>query len=444
MQRKRSLLCALALILICALLLPAATTAGWQQPTSSTPFQPAGDGSWGLSMPLVFKSSCMPFDYNEALQQWQWNMLRISAPQAWPCSQGGAGVTIAIIDTGVYTSHPDLAGNLVPGASFVYGTTYADDHGHGTHVAGIAAGVANNGGILGAAPRARIMPIKVCDSGGYCQWTDVASGIRYAVDNGAQVVNLSLGDTSPSSIIKSALDDAYARGVVIVAAAGNTYTWTLFYPAAYTDTIAVAATDQYDARASFSTIGDFVAIAAPGVNIYSSYDTGGYAYMSGTSMAAPHVAGLAALIRAMRPSWTPAQIYAYIESNADDINPAGWDPYTGYGRINAQKAINSAASIAFSAEVEASKVERTEYPQVDPAEYRPGVVLFKLRAGASLAAITGDAAIQAAGLQVATVIEDLSVQELRVPAGAEKDWLARLRELPEVEYAELDGMMHIQ
>lgn len=402
--------------------------------------------------PLVLKNACSPLPYNETLL---YNMNKVQAPQAWPCTDGGAGVVIAIIDTGVDSNHPDLAANLVAGAYFT-GTSTEDDHGHGTHVSGIAAGVANNGGIFGVAPRARIMPVKVCDNNGLCPDDAVANGVIWAVDHGAQVINMSLGGPDDSTILHEAVRYAYTSGVVVIASVGNcgdsnyylngcSYVNQPSYPASYNELIAVAATDSNDAKASFSTAGSYVDVSAPGVAIYSSYYTGGYASMSGTSMAAPHVAGEAALIRKLRPGWTVAQIYDHIRSSVVDIAPPGCDIYTGWGRINAQKAVDALSLAATDALPVPATVQSAAAPiSSDPAEFSPGVVLFKLRPGAALAAILNEATISAASLQAEVAVAQLGVLRLNVPAGEELYWLKYLRSLPDVAYAELDGIMHIQ
>ncbi len=457
MHHRKDLVRGLILILVCVLLLPAVVTAGPRSIPDAAPVQSAAgiDVPWVVALPLVLKS-CSSFSYNETLL---WNMTIIHAAEAWACPQGGAGVVIAILDTGVDSSHPELAGNLVSGIRYSDGHEYAnweDDNGHGSHVAGIAAGVANNGGIVGVAPRASIMPVKVLDNNGSGYMSDAVLGIIWAVEHGADVINMSLGGFGDYEPLHTAIQQyAYDNNVPVIVSAGNCGVANdkcpsqnaISYPAAYTQTLAVAATDSDDYRASFSTVASYVDVAAPGVSIYSSYPGGGYAFYNGTSQAAPHVAGLAALIRALQPGWTTQQVYNYIASTADDITAygAGWDPQTGYGRINAADAISgiaavSAESLAVPAPLEAESAAIRQ----DPTEFRPGAVLFKLREGADAATISGDAGIQAAGLQVTMAIAELGVQELHVPEGEETAWLEYLRGLPGVEYAELDGVIYIQ
>ncbi len=293
---------------------------------------------------------------------------RLEMPAAWDYTTGRPQIIIAIIDTGVDTTHPDLQSGIwtnpgeVPGNGLdddgngfiddVHGWNFAggnnqvlDDYGHGTHVAGIAAARINNGiGVAGMAGLATIMSVDVFPSTGFGTYEDLIRAMIYATDNGARVINMSLGATSYSLGEEMAVDYAWSHGVVVVAAAGNTGANIYYYPAAHSHAIAVAATDASDNRAGFSNWGDFVDVAAPGVNVWSTYRGGGYGMMTGTSMATPHVSGLAALILSLNPDLTPDQVRALIEQNADDLGTAGWDPYFGYGRINARRALAQTAS----------------------------------------------------------------------------------------------------
>ncbi|MFZ5916577.1 MAG: S8 family serine peptidase [Chloroflexota bacterium] len=274
--------------------------------------------------------------------RWWWD--KIQAPEAWDVTTGSPDVIIAVIDTGVDLDHPDLAAKLVDGYDFAnLDTTPDDDHGHGTHVAGITAAVTDNSlGVAGLAWQASIMPVKVLDSSGSGWLSDVAGGIVYAADNGAQVINLSLGGPDSDSTLSEAIDHAHDQGVFIAAAAGNNGNNTLLYPAAEEHVVGVAATDSGDARAYFSNYGAHVDIAAPGVSIYSTYP-GSYATMSGTSMATPFVAGLAALLFALDADLTPDDIETILADSAHDLGPAGRDDYFGWGRIDAYAAVAAAS-----------------------------------------------------------------------------------------------------
>ncbi|MCF6139212.1 S8 family peptidase [Pseudalkalibacillus berkeleyi] len=258
---------------------------------------------------------------------------------AWDITKGSSGQEVAVLDTGVDYNHPDLDSKVLLGYDFVDNDyTPYDLHGHGTHVAGTVAAETNNAqGVAGMAPNTKILAVRVLNAQGSGSTADIADGIRYAADQGAEVINLSLGCDCASQTLKSAVDYAWNKGSVVVAAAGNDGVSTTFEPASYTNAIAVAAVDRYDQLASFSNWGaSWVDVAAPGVDIASTYPNNGYVYMSGTSMAAPHVAGLAGLLAAQGRS--ASQIRAAIENTADNISGTG--TYFKHGRINSYDAVN--------------------------------------------------------------------------------------------------------
>lgn len=265
----------------------------------------------------------------------------IQAPGAWDITTGTPAVKIAVVDTGVQPDHPDLAGKMLPGRDYVDGDGVAQDgNGHGTHVAGIAAAATDNGrGIAGMAPRAAILPVRVLGNDGDGSMAAVANGIVYAANQGAQVINLSLGAPVSATTLANAVQYAWDRGSVLVAAAGNDSSSAAHYPANYPNVIAVASTNRYDARSSSSNYGRWVEVAAPGEDILSTYPGGYYAYMSGTSMAAPHVAGLAALLAAQGRS--NADIRQRILGSSDPVPGTG--TYWQYGRVNARRAVQEAA-----------------------------------------------------------------------------------------------------
>jgi thermitase len=279
----------------------------------------------------------------------QWGLTKIQAPQAWDVTTGAPAVKIAILDTGVDQNHEDLAGKVVLNKNFTTSSTVDDRYGHGTHVAGIAAAVTNNSkGVAGVGYNCTIMNGKVLDDSGSGAYSWIANGIIWAADNGANVINMSLGGGSGDSTLQRAVDYAWSKGVVVVAAAGNNGVSSPSYPAYYSNCIAVAATDSSDAKASWSNYGSWVDVAAPGAGIYStipnhSNKTGmlNYGYLSGTSMATPFVAGEAALIWATSYGTTNTNVRNRIESTADRITGTGTD-WT-YGRINALSAVTSAA-----------------------------------------------------------------------------------------------------
>ncbi len=282
----------------------------------------------------------------------------INAPEAWDEEKGKEDVIIAIIDTGIDLNHPDLKNKIYSsGYDFANNDPIAqDDHGHGTHCAGIVSADTNNKeGIAGVAWNCKLLPVKVMDKEGYGKYSWISEGIIWASAQGADIINLSLGGEFPSDTLRAALQYAYNKGIVIVAAAGNEGKAVL-YPAAYDEyCLAVAATDYNDLRVSFltysweSNFGPEIDVSAPGVMILSTYPVSltpsgylPYAWGSGTSMAAPHVAGLAALLKSLKPWLTVQQIMDIIRYTCDDINSdnySGKDDYLGYGRINMEKAI---------------------------------------------------------------------------------------------------------
>ncbi|KAF0133962.1 MAG: peptidase S8/S53 subtilisin kexin sedolisin [Candidatus Saganbacteria bacterium] len=278
----------------------------------------------------------------------QWGLAKIDAPTAWDITTGENAVTVAVIDTGADYNHEDLVGKIIQGENYIAkGTPPLDDNGHGTHIAGIIAAVANNSkGVAGVNWGARILAIKVLDSHGGGLTSNAAEGIHEAVTKGAKIINLSWGDDVSSNTLENAVNYAYAQGVLVVAAAGNENTSSMVYPAAYTNVMCVAATDQNDKWSvwgigSASNYGTWVDISAPGTSIYSTYLSNSYTNLNGTSMATPFVAGVASLLFSRKPTWTPDQLRARIEENCDNIdslNP-GKEGQLGKGRINMPKTI---------------------------------------------------------------------------------------------------------
>lgn len=293
---------------------------------------------------------------NDPMFDQQYHHKNIKTLEAWGVSQGNQDLILAVVDTGVDTSHPDLKDKLLPGYNTVDDKPGVEDgNGHGTHVAGIAAALTNNGiGVAGVAPNVKILPVQVLSKEGYGSNASVAGGIIWAADHGAKVINMSLGGPQASSIISDAVKQALAKDVLLVAAMGNDGAGAdgmkpiLSYPAADVGVMAVSASDNADKRARFSQVGKWNSVIAPGVNIVSTFPTyatdmpaTNYGAISGTSMASPVVAGLAVLVRSKYPQLNQAQVKAHIEATSDDLGAPGYDIQFGFGRINAAKALNT-------------------------------------------------------------------------------------------------------
>ena len=278
----------------------------------------------------------------------QWHLPKIKADEAWVETKGSSEVRIAVVDTGIDLDHPDIDAQVISGYDFVNGDNEPDDdEGHGTHMAGIIAAETNNGeGVAGINWYAGLMPVKVLDEEGAGTHADVALGLIYAADNGARVINLSFGGEDPSQTMEDAINYAYSKGCILVAGAGNEGGGVL-YPARYPNCIAVGATDEGDNwcgesiwGAGFSSsYGAEIDVVAPGNNIVSTYPGGGFAVGSGASMATACVSGMAALTVSVNPNLSNVQVRDVIRSTCDDLMEAGWDEYTGYGRINVLEAI---------------------------------------------------------------------------------------------------------
>lgn len=270
----------------------------------------------------------------------QWGTQRIGADYAWNTTVGSSDVVVAVIDTGIDYTHPDLARCYIGGYDFVNNDPYPlDDHGHGTHCAGIIAATMNNGiGIAGVA-QVKIMALKGLSASGTGSFSDLAKCIIAATNWGADILSLSWGNLVDSSLISDAIEYATSHGLLVFAAAGNENTNKNAYPAMYSNVVAVAATNKSDTKASFSNYGDWVDVAAPGVDIISTFPNYSFAYGSGTSMACPMVAGVAALIWSQYPQMDAEAVRNQLEATCDDIGKAGFDIYFGNGIVNASRAV---------------------------------------------------------------------------------------------------------
>ena len=275
----------------------------------------------------------------------EWHLPRIAGPTAWPISTGSSSVTIAICDTGVEGTHPDLASKMVAGWNFYdNNSNTADVYGHGTAVAGTAAAASNNGvGVASVAWNCLIMPLRVSDASGNATSSAIASAITWAADHGARVANVSY-IVSDSATVSSSAQYFQSKGGVVVCSAGNYATFDSSPDNPYM--LVVSATDQNDVLTSWSNTGNNVDLSAPGVNIGTTTMGGTYGFGSGTSFSAPIVAGVAALVISANASLTPAQVTGILEQSADDLGPPGWDSGYGWGRVNAGRALNLAVGTA--------------------------------------------------------------------------------------------------
>ena len=277
-----------------------------------------------------------------------WGIEHVNAPEVHSAGYHGSGIKVAVLDTGILTSHSDL---YVAGGYDATGIgSYIDDHGHGTHVAGTVAALNNTIGVIGAAPEAQLYSVKVLDRYGSGSYSNIISGIQWAINNGMNVINMSLGGSSGSTALQDACNAAYNAGILVVAAAGNEGTSSgstecISYPARYSSVMAVGSITASNVRSSFSSTCSTLEIMAPGSSIYSTTYNGRYGTMSGTSMACPHVAGVAALVWSVKPSLTNVQLRAFLNYTANDM----WnDPWRyGNGLVDAWAAYQGVIRLAF-------------------------------------------------------------------------------------------------
>ena len=281
----------------------------------------------------------------------QWSLDKIGAEIAWEFSSGEA-ITVAVIDSGIDHDHPDLAGRIVPGYNFVdKNSDTTDECGHGTHVAGIVAAETNNAiGVAGIAHQGVIMPIKVIGETCRGSYSRLMQGIIYAVDNGVRVISITSGGGYEHTGLHDALIYARSKGVLVVVAAGNHGDTDPFYPGSFEEAFTVSGTDPDDNKYDKSSFGEQIDISAPAVNILNTYwnkDEGStYAYMNGTSMAAPHVAAVAALILAIDPKLPLTDLENALITSATDLGDEGWDEIFGAGRVTAWRAVAAVSPAA--------------------------------------------------------------------------------------------------
>lgn len=277
-----------------------------------------------------------------------WGIDRIDADLVWGVSTGDT-VRVAVVDTGISLNHPDLKNNIKGGYNAIRpGYSANDDNGHGSHVAGIIAAVDNEIGVIGVGPKIDLYAVKVLNRNGSGYLSDIIEGLDWCIANGIQVINMSLGTPTYNKSFEDAIKKVDAAGITQVAAAGNSgpYNNTVNYPAKFSEVIAVSAIDNTNTIASFSSRGQEVALTAPGVSIYSTYKNTGYKTLSGTSMASPHVAGVAALVLDVKSCdynldgiCAPQEVREKLQNSVEDLGALGKDDLYGYGLIKADKAI---------------------------------------------------------------------------------------------------------
>lgn len=339
-----------------------------------------------------------------SVQLQDWGIQSINAPLAWETGYTGKGVKVAVIDTGI-SPHQDLI--IAGGKSFVdYTTSYDDDNGHGTHVAGIIGARDNGFGIKGVSAEAELYAIKSINQDGSSYLSNIIAGIDWAIANKMDIINLSFGTQVDSFTFQSIVDKAYKHGILLVAAAGNDGTGlgdTVDYPARYPSVISVGATDQQNGHASFSSTGPSVEVVAPGVSILSTHMNSTYIRMNGTSMASPFVAGHLALLKQAYPGLTNVQLRSILVANTIDLGAPGFDPLYGYGLIQATSYTSPLFSVPATANPAVELKLNKLTLQAMPGETHQLTAQVKLRDG-TIMDITNDATWTSSNELIASVL----------------------------------------
>ena len=415
--------------------------------------QVSTQGNASIYLPIIPNVPCpQPSPTNENLE---YHVTLNNANKAWNCFSSGGGIVLAVVDSGVDLNHPDLRDNLLPGF-YQEGSSPDDGNGHGTHVAGIAGAVANNGGVVGVAPQVKIIPVRVLGSNGTGSASGVAAGIVDAVDGGAHIINMSLGSTQTSSAIFDAVNYAADNDVLLIAASGNCGDSFYFlngcssrhqtsYPAGHSVVVSVGATTDSLSRSSFSTANSTVELAAPGSSILSTYKDNQYAKLSGTSMASPNIAGTAALAWAANPSLSASDMRLLLRDAAIDLGPTGRDNQFGYGFVDAYEAVRAATfgttSIG-SLVVEAESFDAIDPSSVAEGDYVAGEVL--IQTNGSLSADQLMAAVHATDVEARSAVgvnwshAKSNLMTLSVPVGSEVAFIELIAGIEGVVSAELN------
>lgn len=309
-------------------------------PGQGVAFAPsAGYAPWAPSQPDSFVIEGQPSVLAETVPA---GVSQVKAPLAWDASKG-KGIKVAVLDTGIDNTHPDLTANFRGGVSFVPGETPMDGNSHGTHCAGTIAAAINNAGVIGVAPAAYLYAVKVLSNSGSGNWSWLIAGLDWCIKNGIKVASMSLGGGGAPTALRTMCDTAFARGVLLVAAAGNSGPGmgTVGEPAAYPSVVAVSAIDSANVIAPFSSRGPEVELCAPGVDVLSTIPGGGYGRKSGTSMACPHVSGVAAVAWGAHRYATNVTMRRLLAYTSDNLGLPGRDPLFGFGRADAEQAAMS-------------------------------------------------------------------------------------------------------
>ncbi len=295
--------------------------------------------AWALPLqPLLFEGQ--PTLQSETVPR---GVQMVQAVPAWGCSRG-RGIKVAVLDTGIDWNHPDLRPNVRAAVSFVPNESAMDGNGHGTHCAGTVGAVVNGSGVVGVAPEAWLYGVKVLANAGGGNYSWIIAGIHWAIQNQMQIVSMSLGGDAAPTALQAICDAAFNAGLLLVAAAGNAgpppagRNSSVGFPARYRSVVAVSAIDVNNVIAPFSSRGPEVGLCAPGVQVLSTLPGGSYGHQSGTSMACPHVAGVAALVWGAHRFASNVQVWNLLGSAADNLGPPGWDAQFGYGRVDADQA----------------------------------------------------------------------------------------------------------
>lgn len=427
-------------------------------------------GWWYVQFSLLLRNYVHPRVPNDVYYALQWALPKVNAPRAWSLSSSNSDVIIAIIDSGVDLDHPDLNEKLwlnsdeVPGNGldddengFVddvcgYDFWYNDpdpndDHGHGTQVAGVAAAATDNGiGIAALGWDSALMPLKTQSSSGLGTTNELAEAIVYAVDNGASVINLSVGQelSMCPAVLQVAIDYAAARDVLVVAAVGNKDQEPnkAFYPAACENVLGVGVTDNLD-RCLSPKDGEAMDVVAPGRSVLSTLPGGEYSYGSGASMAAPLVSALAALVYDRYSEYGDEEVAWAILSHVVDLGSTGWDDSCGWGRVDAFHTLSRGATGTPTYQEGNRGPVRFE---AIAASFAPGKLLVGLEtdAGNSLPQVlVADELFDNLGLWGEVAIPDLGIWRLQVPQGKELFYVQALQEYAQIAFVELEYYLHL-